>query len=165
MAAPTYVTGQVLAASDCNSWFTELAAYKTSVTTRTTLTPSIDPDLQFSLPTASAFWEVRAGIIYQAASGGFAYSFAFPAGAGGGYTAAYNNQTTGSPLAPGVFGQAWGTVYTAGTPSSYVEAVQVQGIISTGATTGTFGLSWAGFSGPVSLTCGIGSYLLARRVG
>ncbi len=157
MAAPTYVTGQVLAASDCNNWFTGLYAYKTSATVRSTLTLAIDPDLQFSLA-ASAFYEIRAGIIYTGASGSFKFGWTFPSGVTGGFTVALPQGT----LMPTGF--TWAST-SAGATDGTVYGLQVMGNLATSSTAGTFGLQWSSNAGPASLTCGIGSYLIAQRVG
>ena len=156
MAAPTWVSGQVLTASDVNNWFVPFAGYKTSVTTRSTLTMSIDPDLQFAL-SASSMYEIRAGVIYTAASGGFKYAWTLPSGTSGGYTISLA-QGTLMPL-----GLVWSATQVAATDGT-VYAIQVMGALQTGSA-GTFGLQWASNSGPTSLTVGIGSYLTARRIG
>ena len=158
MAPPTWSVGQVLTASDVNSWFVDLVAYKTSATARNTLTLSLDPDLQFTIPTANSFWEIRASFIYVASAGSFKWAWTAPTGFGGGYTAALP-QATPMPL-----GLAWGATPAAATDGT-VYGVQIQGILSIGSATGTFGLQWASNSGPNSLTVGIGSYLMATRVG
>lgn len=164
MAAPTWSVGQVLTASDVNTWFVDLDAYKTSTTARSTLVLAIDPDLQFSVA-ANAFYEIRASLIYQAASSGFDFAWTTPSGAGGNYTAAFNNQGTGTP-GEGAWGLAFsGATGIAGTPGGTpTPAVSILGMLST-VSAGTFGVQWASNSGPVSLSLLSGSYLIARRIG
>lgn len=159
MPVPTWSVGQILASADVNSWFVPLPAYKTSTTVRSTLSLSIDPDLQITLA-ASAFYEVRAGLIYSAASGGFSFTWTAPAGFGGGYTASFNLSGTGSST----YGYTWAATPLAGTPGG-TFGILIEGMLSTAAAAGTFGLNWASGTGPASLTLGIGSYLAARRVG
>ena len=162
MAPPVWSVGQVLAASDVNNWFVPLAAYKTSQATRTTLTKSIDSDLQVTLA-ANAFYEVRAGIIYQSpgGSGGFAFTWTVPSGVSGGYTAAFIQ--TGP--APGTYGFTWGATEIAATPDAGVYGISIEGMLSTSGSGGTFGLNWASSSGPSSLILGAGSELTLRRTG
>jgi len=158
MAAPVWVNGQVLNASDVNNWFVSLAAYKTATTNRNTLTATIDPDLQLAITAANSFWEVRAGVIYVASAGAFKWTWTAPAGVTGGYTVALA-QGTPMPL-----GLNWAATQTAATDGT-VYGIQLQGMLGIGSTTGTFGINWASNSGPNSLTVGIGSYLMATRIG
>jgi hypothetical protein len=81
MAVPVWVPGQVLAASDVNTWFVPLAAVKTvdqSVTSSTTLVN----DNVLAVPVAaSSTYEFRLFCWFQAAAGGdFKFQFAGPAG-------------------------------------------------------------------------------------
>jgi hypothetical protein len=159
MAPPVYTPGQILDASDCNFWFTPKAAYKTAATNRSTLTLTIDPDLQFSLD-ASAIYEVRAGIIYQSTNA-MAFGWTIPAGATGGYSAAFNPAGTTNPTG----GFVWSATVNAAALSAAVNGINVEGFIQTGASSGTFGFKWASQTGPASLTIGVGSILVARRIG
>jgi hypothetical protein len=156
MAVPTWVVGQVLTAADVDSWFVPVPAYKTAVTTRNTLTKSIDPDLQITLA-ASAVYQIQAGIIYASANA-MDFTWVIPASATGGYSAGFNQAGIGD----GFFSFVW-----TATPSAAAlrTAVLVHGMIQTAGSGGTFGLSWASSTGPASLTLGVGSVLTANRVG
>jgi hypothetical protein len=160
MAPPVYTPGQILDASDCNLWFTPKAAYKTVATNRSTLTLSIDPDLQFNLD-ASSIYEVRAGIIYQSTNA-MAFSWTIPASATGGYAASFNLAGAANGE---TWGCTWGGTFNAGGLSGSVNGITLNGFIQTSASSGTFGFKWASQTGPASLTIGVGSILVARRVG
>lgn len=150
MAPPTWVTGQVLTASDVNTWFVPLAAYKTIATTRNTLTVAPDPDLQLTLA-GSAFYEVHAGIGFNCASGGISYNFSITSGTAGFYV-----------LASAAITNLWNVLNT-GT-SSTVGGLSIKGLLATG-TAGTFAFQWASNTGPASLAVNAYSYLKAVRVG
>jgi hypothetical protein len=156
MAVPVWVTGQVVSASDVNQWFTPLGAYKTAITTRNTLTKSIDPDLQITLA-ASTIYQITAGIIYSSANA-MDFTFTVPASSTGGYSAAFNQAGIGA----GGFSFVW-----TATPSAAAiqTAIVIQGMIQTAGSGGTFGISWASSVGPVNCTVGVGSVLSAQRLG
>lgn len=159
MALPVFTAGQVLNASDVNSWLQPLAGYKTAVTTRNTLTKSIDPDLQVALA-ASSIYMVNLNMIHTSANA-MDYTFVIPAGSTGGYSASFNLAGTGA----GTWGFVWtATVSSAGLGGT-VNGVLIQGMISVAGTAGTFGVSWASSTGPASLTMGVGSCLSVQRVG
>lgn len=156
MAAPTYVTGQVLAASDCNVWFTPIAAYKTGTTARTSASLVLDPDLQITLA-ASSIYEVTAGYNWLAVAGvGISWTFQVPSGATGSYQVSYSN----SPTA----GFTWGTSVGAGSNGAPNYGALVRGLITTTGS-GTFGLQWGSGTGGSTCTMGAGGILTARRVG
>lgn len=155
MAVPTWSVGEVLTASDVNSWFVPLAAYKTSATTRTTLTVTLDPDLQITLPAPNAVYEVHAGIGYNCSSGGINFNFPIPSGTNGIF------EVNGD--LPAAVQNNWNVPVAAN--SSTTGALLIKGLLAVGATTGTFGFAWASNSGPAALAVSAYSYLTARRVG
>ena len=159
MAVPTWVVGQVLTAADVNSWFVPVPAYKTAVTTRNTLTKSIDPDLQITLA-ASCIYQIQAGIIYTSANA-MDFTWVIPASATGGYAGGFNLAGTGA----GTWGFTFAATVTAAGLGGSVNGIQVHGMIQTAGSGGTFGLSWASSTGPVNCTLGVGSVLTANRVG
>lgn len=159
MAAPTWTSGEVLSAADVNDWFVPKAAYKTTSTNRSTLTLSIDPDLQFTLD-ANVIYEIRASIIYQSTNA-MTFGWTVPSGATGGYSAAVNQAGTSW----WTFGYTFSATPNAGAESANVNGIIIEGFIQTSATSGTFGFKWASQTGPASLTIGVGSMLIARRIG
>lgn len=143
MAVPVWVVGQVLTASDVNTWLTIDAAYKTanqSVTSSTTLVN--DSDLVLPVA-ASAAYKVECWLTFGATSGGdIKWTWALPAGGvllyqalhnEGGATALSNSATTYSnsdtPMAAG------------GSPT--ITAVLMKGHLATAGTSGSIQLRWA----------------------
>lgn len=161
MAAPTWSVGQVLTASDVNSWFVPIVAYKTAATgPRTSTTVSNDPDLSIALA-ASAFYEMRGCLIYQAAASatiGMKWQFTTPSGIAGGFSVT---------LLAANYGYVWTqTAIICGQNDNQVYSAQFQGIAQTSSTSGSLTLQWAANTGATAgITLGAGSYLLARRVG
>jgi hypothetical protein len=164
MAVPVWATNQVLLASDVNTWFVPLAAYKTSATGRTSTTLVIDPDLQITLA-ASAVYDVHAAIIHQTTGGSSAFSFAWtsPTLVSSTYAATYAQ--------PGPVIAGWGhgfdgTAVAVAASDNLVHGINIMGTVTVSSTGGTFGLSWAAAtasSGTVSVLTG--SLLTARRIG
>jgi hypothetical protein len=154
---PAFYAGQVLTASQIQA-LAPLEAWKTTATSRTTTTVSIDPDLQLALA-ANATYDVEASIIYQGA-GGFNFGWTIPSGASGGYTAAFS--LSGSAV--GIYGYAWGTGVIAATGTGTVFGILLKGTLITGTTAGTFGLNWADDTTSDTAQTGAGSILKARRI-
>src|SRR6266487_6562375 len=96
MAAPVYATGQVIDAPDVNSWFTPLAAIKTSDQPVTSSTTMIS-DSQLSVtPEVSASYFLTAYIWYQAGTvGDFKFQWGVPTGAFIRYMALYSGLGAG----------------------------------------------------------------------
>jgi hypothetical protein len=156
VAAPVYSNGQILNASDCDLWFTPIAAYKTATTARTSATLVTDPDLQITLA-ASSVYEVTAGHNWLAATGvGISWAFTIPSGATGAYQVSYS-------LA-GTFGLTWTSTVTAGSAGAPNYGAVIRGLITT-TSSGTFALQWGSGTGGSSCTMGVGGLLVARRVG
>lgn len=161
MAVPTYVTGQVLAASDCQNWFLPLPAYKTSPTARTSTTITIDPDLQVTLA-ANAVYAVTAAIGYQNVGGtsAFSWNYTIPSGATGSYGGFY--------VQPGPVTNAWwntwGSTNSAAASDNLYHGLTFGGTIFT-TNSGTFGLAWACNAASGTLSVGGGSNLICTRVG
>lgn len=159
MAVPTWAVGQVLTASDVNTWLTDDIAYKTATTVRTTTTKSLDPDLQLAV-TASTIYIVRVALIYTSAVA-MAFTFSGPAGITGGYSGAFNLSGTGA----GTWGFIWTATVSAAALGGSVNGVLLQGTLITSTTAGTFGVSWASDTTATSLTMGVGSCLSLARAG
>ena len=159
---PTWTSGQVLTANDVNNWFVPLAAYKASATPRTSSTPSIDPDLQLSVA-ASVVYEIDCALIYSASAsgGGFLFQWTIPSGSTGGFTATFSQ----SGNAVNTYGYAWSeTSANSATPDTSAYGVIIKGTLITSTTAGTFGVNWSNGTGTHTLTLGVGSLLVARRI-
>ena len=70
MPPPTWVTGQVLTASDVNTWFVPIVATKTADTSRaSTVTVTADPELTVTIPSAGT-WYLLCYLNYEGAAVG-----------------------------------------------------------------------------------------------
>lgn len=159
MAVPVWSVGQVLTASDVNTWLANDIAYKTSTTVRNTTTKTIDPDLQLAVA-ASAIYIVRCNLIYTS-SVAMAFTWSFPTGATGGYTTSHNLTGTGA----GTWGFVWSATVSTAALGGSVNGVLIQGMLQTSTTAGTFGVSWASDGSVSTLTMGVGSSLVLERAG
>lgn len=167
MAVPTWVTGQVLAASDINSWFVPVPAYKTADLGRaSTITLTADPDLSLPLA-ASSVYLITISLSFanaNATAGGVNFSFAFtvPSGATGYVSKTYwisaSSQQTALP-------DPWTTQRT-----PYVDNTRDWGMLATGSiftsSSGNLVLTWAqGTSNATSTFLRKGSIMTALKVG
>lgn len=143
MPIPTWTTGQVLTASDVNTWFVPRHAYKTANTSRTsTTTLAADPHLIVPVD-ANAMYELTGLIDFEAdAAGDMKFQFTLPASATMNYTwlswtavadlftnNATNNQTTVASIGGGGAGVGRGVI--------------LQGNVTTAGTAGNLGINWA----------------------
>jgi hypothetical protein len=158
--------GQVLSASDVNSWFVELAVIKPSETARAnTTTMTNDPDLV--LPLAGSCWyEIRGVIFYDgptAGSSDIKWTFSVPTGNSGQYFAAHQNL---SGVFAGAFQSNWTDTLTANTTGvGNRMIIEIHGITST-ASSGNFRFQWAqNTSNGTNTHVREQSFLIARRIG
>ena len=154
---PLIVAGQDFTASLIQS-FAPWEAWKTSATSRTTTTQSVDPDLQLTL-VPNATYRVTADIIFTG-SGGLSFGWTVPSGASGGYTVTMVLAGTGMA----VLGYQWTTTAEAGVTGSSVSGLRLGGTLVTSTAGGTFGFNWADFTASDTMTVGVGSALSARRI-
>ena len=165
MAVPTWTPGQVLTASDVNTWFVPLAAVKTSDTARaSTTTLTADPDLTFSVAANSTYF-VELVLIYTGASGTnfFQWDFNMPASATYVYSFVYQNSagTTNVQQQNGGTSAAWANTTGVGN----FQSMEIKGTLTTVGTAGTFALTWAQHSsGATNTTLRAGSQMVARRI-
>jgi len=181
VAVPTWTVGQVLTASDVNSWFVPLVSYKAAATTRANNTTlSNDPDLQLSIP-ANTVYAITAYIDYSTAStSGIGLKFALSswAGIGGHWGAVYKvfgdtATTTGAGPASAVdfaWGDQasntgpWGSAATPG--DGLFHTVLIEGTLIVGGTAGTLAFQWAQNTGnATAASVNTGSRLSAQRIG
>lgn len=153
---PTIFAGQDLAAGLLEG-FAPLVAWKTALTSRTTTTQSIDPDLQLTL-VAGATYDVTADIIFTG-TGGLSFGWTAPSGVSGGYTATMVLAGTGMA----VLGFQWTNTAEAGVTGSSVSGLRAGGTLVAGSG-GTFGFNWADFTAADTMTVGAGSILRAARI-
>ncbi len=164
MAVPTWVIGQVLPASDLNTWLKSRILQKASDTSRANnATPSADPDLVMALE-ANATFAVEMCLIYDANStANFQLEVTGPAGAtglvgmlgtgnGGGF--GNTNRVLGSAV---IFG---------GGGAGFPIPLIVQGVVAISSTAGSYSLLWAqGTSNATATILKAGSYMKVTRTG
>lgn len=167
MPPPTWVTGQVLAASDVNLWFVPLAAYKTADLSRSsTTTPASDPDLTLALAT-SAFYHFACHLNYEGsatASQGIKWTWGTPAGTTLRYHAVFTNTAGLQDV-----GHTWSGATTAGANTDgagNLHGVGMAGTLFTGTTSGNLILLWAqNVSEASAITLHAQSSLILTRIG
>jgi hypothetical protein len=167
MAAPTYSVGQVLAAADCNTWFTPRSAGKSSAQNVTSSTTLVNDSALFVTVDANAQYFFHLYINYLGGTAGASdlkWGFTFPSGA----TMRY----AGNYLSTGLTVQVGAThiqtdVVAAGTNGGGNNlAVDLHGTVFTSSTSGTLQLQWAqNTSSATSTTVGSGSALILTRIG
>ena len=143
MAIPTWVTGEVLTASDVNEWFVPLLVVKAadeSITSSTAM--QNDNELVLAIPANATFvfdcylnWEGGIG-------GDIKWQWTGPAGYTLRYTAAYRDPSTNNANVG--TGSTGGTVNQAGgNGAGSLRAVMMNGSVVTSSTAGNLQLQWA----------------------
>ena len=165
MVAPTWVTGQVLAAADVNSWFVPLVAYKNadqSVTSSTTLVNDSALHLTIS---AGANYLMHCYLDYEAANspGDIKRGFTLPATTFIRYMPSVRN--TSSAVVGGDTSIGSGTDVGGGGGAGVLRAALLTGTVQCG-TTGTLQLQWAqNTSSATSTIVHAQSALMLWRIG
>jgi hypothetical protein len=168
MPIPTWSVGQVLSASDVDSWFVPVAVIKPSDTGRSNTTSMTnDPALQLTLA-AGATYEIRGVIFYDgpsAASSDIQWTFTLPTGASGKYW--NSREAVGGSTLAGAYAWFWSDTVTANTTGvSTTMTLPFEGILAMGATAGTMHFLWAQrVSNATNTHVQNNSFLLARRIG
>ena len=163
---PTWTSGEVLTASDVNSWFVPLAAVKpgdTSIASSTSLTN--DPDLVLAVA-SNATYRVDAFLDYEGntnGSGDFKAQFTVPSGATLAYTH-FGLNGSGNVGSPTIL--AASASYTYATNGSGVkQGIVITGTLIVSSTSGNLQLQWAqGESNSTATILHAGSSLMARRI-
>jgi len=164
MAVPTWTVGQVLTASDVDTWFVPLAVVKPtseSVTSSTTL--QNDDHLVLAVA-ANASYEFSCQLFYIAAAGGdIKWTWSVPAGSAITYQALHN-EGGGVGLSNACLAYGDTDVITAAGGGSPVECVRMTGTLNTSSTTGNVQLRWAqnASSGTATQVRGNSSLILRR---
>ena len=143
MPAPTWTAGQVLSASDVNSWFVGLYAVKTADQSVTSSTVLVNDTALFLSVAASATYWLQGFLLYEGGTSGSSdikWTFTMPAGATMRYSYVYTPPTL-STAAVGTSTAASAGVSTGGT--GVLESVMMAGTVVTGVTAGTLQLQWA----------------------
>lgn len=169
MSPPTWAVGQVLTASDVNTWFVPRVAYKTSAQHSTTTT--LANDTQLALPVdANAIYDWDLFLFYDGGtlgSGDLQFNFTFPTGLTAafqilGYNAASNDvERLGWQL-------PLGSNTIIGTEGlGNLRAATITGTVDTAAAAGTLQLQWARSSNAsgVDTIVHVGSRMRLSRTG
>src|SRR5262245_3251832 len=168
MAVPTWTTGQVLTASDVNTWFVPISAIKTaneSVTSSTTL--QNDDHLVIALAANSTYWVNITLIIDGATGGDFKADFTGPAGATPLLHVDGHNLSAAATTDDAItLMETFGDVIHIGTLGvGSHTAVSMRGPVSIAGTAGNMQLRWAQETSSASATRILtGSAMWARRI-
>jgi hypothetical protein len=160
MAVPVWATNQVLLASDVNTWFVPIAAYKSASLSRTSITLTVDPDLSISVA-ANSVYEIESFLNYQNVGGTAAFDWQFnvPSGAGGSWAAMYPQP---GPVV-NTWGNGWGVLAKAAASDNLSHGTVIGGTLIT-VSAGTFSVSWAPDAASGTMIMGGGSRITARRI-
>ena len=165
MPVPTRAVGQVLSASDVNTWFVPLAVYKAADTARnSTTTLTADPDLTVSVA-ASAVYDVDLVLIYTGASAAnfFQWDFDVPSGAVFQYLQVYQNSAGNAAVESQAAGTSGSWANTTGVGN--FMGMRISGTLIVSTTAGTFDLKWAQHaSGATNTTLRKGSKMTLQRI-
>jgi len=167
MAAPTWVSGQVLNASDVNNWFVPLAVYKTSSTSRSsTTTNSPDPDLVIPLA-VSAFYRFEMYASYtgsSTASQGIKGAFTVPTGT----TLRYHLIGVSNSGSTAQVGGTWTGTDTIilGTTNAVNSGFSLLGTLFTSTTAGSISYNWSqSVSESTAVSLQAQSCMILTRIG
>jgi hypothetical protein len=167
MGIPTWTVGEVLTASDVNTWFVPLAAVKGADTSRTSTTAqTADPHLTLSVAAGSTY-RVDLVLLYKGANGAgfFQWDFDVPSGASFAYCATYQNTSGAGAVDWQVNGTSSIWANTLGTAGSTDNALTIAGTLVTAGNAGTFDLKWAQHASNGTATSLLtNSTMIARRL-
>ena len=164
MAVKQWNVGDVLTASDMNTWTVPLAGVKSANQTTTNSTLINDADMRFAV-TANALYEFHAFVRYSSGTGqDWKSSFTVPAGASA-HFARYANDSGGTFGGNGDFADT-DTPVSQGAGVGNVRTINFFGWLSVGGTAGNLIFQWAqNTSGAFNTSLYANSYLTGRRIG
>jgi hypothetical protein len=141
---PTWTPGEVLTASDVNTWFVPVTVVKPSTTARaSTTTLADDPDLVLALGSNASYY--ISGVIFYdgptANSSDLKWTFSVPSGSNGQYFVPHQNL---SGSFTGAFASNWTDTLTANTNGvGSTMCLYISGISQTGGSAGNLTFRWA----------------------
>jgi hypothetical protein len=165
MGIPTWAVGQVLTASDVNTWFVPAAAYKTTDQTSTSSALANDNELFLAAAANAAYrfecWLTWIGVT----AANIQWTWTVPAGAGIVYEPLHN-EGGGVGLGNACNSYADSDTVSAAGASPTVTAVLMKGHLITVGTSGTVRLKWSQAAANASAThVRPQSYLQLDRIG
>jgi len=165
MAVKSWNVGDVLSASDMNTWTVPLVGIKSADQTITSQTTLInDADMRFAVA-ANATYEFHVYLRYSSGTGqDWKSSFTVPAGASA-HFARYANDSGGTFGGNGDFADT-DTPVSQGAGVGNVRTINFFGWLSVGGTAGNLIFQWAqNTSGAFNTSLYANSYLTGRRIG
>jgi hypothetical protein len=153
LPVPTWVPGQVLSASDVNTWFVPLAVVKGADTARTTTTTlANDPDLVLAVAATSTY-RFECWVRYTAAAGGdLKFQWTAPAGAALKYSSLHNEGGgTGFNNSDVVYALP-DVVFIIGAGTGSERAFHMFGTLNIAGTAGNLQFQWAQNTSSASAT-------------
>jgi hypothetical protein len=166
MATPTWTVGEVLAASDVNSWFVPIVRVKpTDEGPITTTTLQNDNDLILPLDIGATY--ALDGYLYATGntigSGDFKMGFTVPAAATYRFTTWGYSTTSTATMA--ISAARSSSTASNGVDGSAASPIIVRGQVTTTTNSGNLTLQWAENTGSATGTTLLaGSWLMARRI-
>jgi hypothetical protein len=158
--------GQVLSASDVNTWFVPVTAVKPADTGRTGTSASADPDLSIAVA-ANATYHVKAVIQYKGPTNGTSdakFGISAPSSSTG-FSIVTRLQITAFPTTT-IDWNALGNTSNAGTNGTGVTLpCLIDASVTTAATAGNIAVIWAQNTSSGTTTVMAGSQLIIQRTG
>ncbi len=166
MAVPVWSVGQVLTASDVNTWFIPIAVVKPTSESVTSSTTLQNDDHLLAAVAANASYEFTCQLFYIAAAGGdIKWTWSVPAGAGITYQNLHN-EGGGTGLGNSCLANSDADTPTAAGGGSPTECARMTGTLNTSSTTGNAQLRWAqNASNGTATQVRANSTLVLRRIG
>ena len=167
MAVPVWSVGQVLSASDVNTWFVPLAAVKPTSQSVTSSTTLVNDSALVLAVAANATYEFTCQMFFIAANGpgDIKWTWSLPAGAALIYQNLHNEGGGTGVNNSGVANSDADTPFAAG-GGSPTEAVRMTVNLNTSSTAGNAQLRWAQNSSSGTATqVRANSQLILRRIG
>lgn len=163
---PTWTPGEVLTASDVNTWFVPVTVVKPTTTARSsTTTLADDPDLVVALGSNASYY--ISGVIFYdgptATTSDLKWTFSVPSGSNGQYSVSHQNL---SGAYVGAFASNWTDTVTANTNGvGSTMVLTISGISQTGGSSGILTFRWAqNSSNGTSDHVQAQSFLTAQRI-
>jgi len=166
VSPPVWSVGQVLTASDVNTWFVPLAVVKPSSESVTSSTTLQNDDHLVLAVAASATYEFTCQLFFIAASGGdIKWTWSLPAGASLTYQNLHN-EGGGTGVGNACLANSDLDTPTAAGGGSATEAARMTGNLTIAGTSGNAQLRWAqNASNATATQVRSPSQLILRRIG
>lgn len=166
MGIPTWAAGQVLTASDVNSWFVPLAVYKSADESVTSSTVLQNDDVLLVSVAASASYRFECFINYEGGTQGSSdikWGWTFPSGLTMRYGADY--LSTGGTVQVGAIKIQTDTPTAGSTGAGNLRYIRMHGSVLVSSTAGTLQFQWSqSTSSGTATIVHASSYLMLDRL-